>query len=411
MGHSPGRRIGLGLLLLLAAGIFAAGIDWGLPSSSLDAWLCPPSSISADSTQLFTLSGAGIEHLAGSWQEDADRGSDVAQHPISSRSEPVVLIENRRGLSEQQILDSGDAPLADLVKQQEAAQNLADKYGADPNARASKLHDAEIALTQAGDAVRQYVDRHNADHFPGLTESIKQDQINRARILRRYRLYSNQPDEMITFRALAQMHPGAGDFDPRLYQYGGLWIYPVGGLLKGLSFIGVVTVSNDTTYYLDHPEAFARFYIVARAYSAAWGLVGVLAIFSLARRFTKSDVLAVAAAICFITMPVVIDLAHEAKPHLPGAVLLLLAILAGCKYVDAGKARWWIFASVLAGAAGGMILSDCVALLVIPAMVIARAIKRAGRARSASPAFSSRLWFISRAILMWRFICLGIEKS
>ena len=50
----------------------------------------------------------------------------------------------------------------------------------------------------------------------------------RAQLVRRYRLYSDQPDEMITLMSLAQMHPGKLDFDPRLYQYGGLWIYPVG---------------------------------------------------------------------------------------------------------------------------------------------------------------------------------------
>ena len=54
----------------------------------------------------------------------------------------------------------------------------------------------------------------------------------RAEIVRRYRLYSYQPDEMITFNALRQMKPGAGQLDPKLYQYGGLWVYPVGAMLK-----------------------------------------------------------------------------------------------------------------------------------------------------------------------------------
>ena len=50
----------------------------------------------------------------------------------------------------------------------------------------------------------------------------------RAEILVRYRLYSYQPDEMITFRALRAIPASHGD--PKLYQYGGLWIYPVGAL-------------------------------------------------------------------------------------------------------------------------------------------------------------------------------------
>ena len=93
----------------------------------------------------------------------------------------------------------------------------------------------------------------------------------RAEIVRRFRLYSCQPDEMITFRSLSRMKPGSGDFDPRFYQYGGLWVYPVGALLKAGSLFGIVTLRGDLAYYLDHPEQFARFYIVARLYAAQVG--------------------------------------------------------------------------------------------------------------------------------------------
>src|SRR4051812_45699225 len=122
-----------------------------------------------------------------------------------------------------------------------------------------------------------------------------------AEILRRYRLFSHQPDEMVTFMALAGMR--GGRYDPRMYQYGGLWIYPVGGLLKIAGRLGLVDVRSDLTYYLDHPEAFGRFYVVARAYSAMWGVVGVWAVFALMRRFSTKLLLPATAAACFAVMP------------------------------------------------------------------------------------------------------------
>src|SRR5690606_19252723 len=106
----------------------------------------------------------------------------------------------------------------------------------------------------------------------------------RAAIALRYRLYSAQPDEMITFRALAQMNPSAGDLDPRLYQYGGLWIYPVGALLKLASMRGWLDLTPNLAHYLEQPEAFGRFYLIARAYSVAWGLIGVIVVYALAYR-------------------------------------------------------------------------------------------------------------------------------
>src|SRR5207248_11582209 len=91
----------------------------------------------------------------------------------------------------------------------------------------------------------------------------------RAEIIRRYRLFSCQPDEMITFKSLSRIKEFHGD--PRLYQYGGLWMYPVGVLVKVA--LNPKSGQGGQAYYLDHPEAFGRFYIVARTYSAAWGLI------------------------------------------------------------------------------------------------------------------------------------------
>jgi hypothetical protein len=198
------------------------------------------------------------------------------------------------------------------------------------------------------------------------------DAVNRARILRRYRLYSYQPDEMITFRALAMMHPGARDFDPKLYQYGGLWVYPVGAILKAASLVGLVTVNGDRAYYLDYPEAFGRFYIVARGYSAAWGLIGMLAVFALVRRAAGGLLLPAMAGICFLCLPVVVDLGHEAKPHLAGTAILLWALVAAGKYVESGRWKWIVWTAIACGAAAGMVLSGVVGLLILPLISLRR---------------------------------------
>src|ERR671934_1594511 len=76
---------------------------------------------------------------------------------------------------------------------------------------------------------------------------LNQTDQDRAQIIRRYRLYSCQPDEMITFMALSTIRQNHGD--PRLYQYGGLWIYPVGALVKIFA-----EPQAAQSYYLDHPE-------------------------------------------------------------------------------------------------------------------------------------------------------------
>src|SRR5438067_9465079 len=134
------RWLVVAAIAVFAAIVFCAGINWGLPSRASDRFLFGSRT---------PWTGEQIIALAGAWDESADRGADIAMHPLAGRDRPIVLNET----------------------------------------------DGQ-----------------------------------RAEIVRRFRLYSCQPDEMITFRALSRMKPSRGDLDPRFYQYGGLWVYPVGAL-------------------------------------------------------------------------------------------------------------------------------------------------------------------------------------
>ena len=215
---------------------------------------------------------------------------------------------------------------------------------------------------------------------------------DRAQIVRRYRLYSDQPDEMITFRSLSRMRPTHGDLDPRLYQYGGLWIYPVGGLLRLAAAAHLLTLRTDLAFYLDHAEAFGRFYLLARLYSAAWGLIGVVVVFGLVRELLsrtgapdvnpgllspegRRTLAAATAAGVYAAMPVVVNAAHEAKPHLAGTVLTLATVWAAARFVRTG--RGWATVGVLAGAAAGMILTGVAAWVVLPVMAWQRSTRAA----------------------------------
>jgi hypothetical protein len=192
----------------------------------------------------------------------------------------------------------------------------------------------------------------------------------RAEILRRYRLYSRQPDEMIVFRALQRMHPRQLDFDPRLYQYGGGYIYLVGAALSVGALLHYVPLSGDVTVYLEHPELFARFYVVARLLSLLFGALTLWAVFRLARRAAgyRAAWIAVAAVAC---TPVFITAVLEAKPHLPSACLMLWATLSALAYRDHGRLRHALLMGLQAGYAFGLVLTGSVAALLWPALCLA----------------------------------------
>jgi hypothetical protein len=199
---------------------------------------------------------------------------------------------------------------------------------------------------------------------PGTILNFSDQQ--RAEIIRRYRLFTYQPDENVTMMALASMKPAQRDFDPKLYQYGGLWVYPVGALIK------VLLNPQSQEHYLDHPEEFGRFYVIARLYAVAWGLLGVWAVFRIADKCGAGLLGSAGAALLYIFLPAVVNMSHEAKPHLPGAVLILLAARCAGRFVEGGPMRWGFFAGSLCGMSAGMVLTGAVSFVFLPAMVLMR---------------------------------------
>ena len=205
--------------------------------------------------------------------------------------------------------------------------------------------------------------------------NLTEDDAGRAAILRRYRLFSRQPDEIITFMALQRMDPRKRDFDPRLYQYGGGYIYLIAAALGSSSLVGLATLSGDAGVYLAEPELFARFFVIARIVTLIFGALTLVATIKLARRAAGS----VAGWIAFVFVaasPVFITGVLEAKPHVPSVCMLLWAILSALKYESKGRRRDALLMGVQAGYAFGLVLTGMVGALLWPLMFNARGVER-----------------------------------
>ena len=194
------------------------------------------------------------------------------------------------------------------------------------------------------------------------------DDTARGEILQRYRLYSRQPDELITFRALQRMRPAAGDLDPRLYQYGGAYIYMVGAGLAAAAALGLVRLTSDAGVYLAQPDLFGAFYVTARVATLAFAPLLLLGVAKLARR-GGGKAAGWAALLCVAVAPVFLCGALEAKPHLPSACLLLWATLAALDYQRRGRPWDALCVGLLVGLAFGFVLTGAVGALLWPALL------------------------------------------
>ncbi|RMF79561.1 MAG: hypothetical protein D6744_09040, partial [Planctomycetota bacterium] len=200
------------------------------------------------------------------------------------------------------------------------------------------------------------------------------DDAKRAAILRRFRLYSRQPDEMLTFMALQRMRPRAGDLDPGFYQYGGAYIYLIGASLGVGDLIGFSPISTDIDVYMVNPERFARFYIAARLISLAFACAALLGVFALAGRAAgrRAGWIAMWLLAC---APAFLTASLEAKPHIAASAMTIWTIWAAMKYLQVGG-RSWAVMGLTAGAAVSILLAGAAALAVLPAVLLVRRDRR-----------------------------------
>jgi hypothetical protein len=210
----------------------------------------------------------------------------------------------------------------------------------------------------------------DVDRDPTRDTTLNATDAQRAAIVLRYRLYSEQPDEMLTLRAIASMAQRRSP-DPQFYTYGGLWTYPAATLIGGASLLGLIE-RGDLAFYLDHPEEFAKMYVVLRLYATAWAAVGAAVVFVLVRRVTGSAGAATAGVLLYAMTPLVIIGSHEAKPHLPGAVLAMAATLPTLAIVRSDRRRHLLATGALAGAAAGIVVTMAVTFLLIPTAMLLR---------------------------------------
>lgn len=227
----------------------------------------------------------------------------------------------------------------------------------------------------------------------GELVDLTADEPARAEILRRYRLYSRQPDEHIIFRALQRMSPRRLDFDPQLYQYGGAYIYLVGAALGVASASGALELSADAGAYLAEPGLFARFYLVARLVSLVFGALALLAVHQLGRR-TGGRLAGWLAMLCVMLSPVFLTAVLEAKPHLPSACLVVWAVLAALDYQRRGRCGDAFRLGLWSGGAFALVLTGAVTVVLWPAVLVT-ARRRALAALAAAGGVALLVWLVT----------------
>ncbi len=183
--------------------------------------------------------------------------------------------------------------------------------------------------------------------------------------LRAYLLGSEAMDERYTYRALANINPAALDLDPKSYIYGGAYLYPVGALIYLGKLTGLIQVSRDLAWYLDHPGQMARLYLVGRGVNLA-AFLGVLLVLALWGRRLGSRAAGSLAMLAWALSWLPWWETLVSKPHTYAAFWSLLGLYLLDGYARQPRARrLWLGAAAL-GMAMGSSLPAAILALALP---------------------------------------------
>ena len=117
-------------------------------------------------------------------------------------------------------------------------------------------------------------------------------------------IQSYHPDEQNVTRSLRNMNPRELDFNPRFFGNPTFHTYQIGAAALAASTAGILPRETSEEYWVEHPEAVRRFYILGRGVSLVYALLSLVLIYRIAAGITGKRWAGIAAAVLFFSTPV-----------------------------------------------------------------------------------------------------------
>lgn len=205
---------------------------------------------------------------------------------------------------------------------------------------------------------------------------------------RSYYLRSGHEDEPNLLRAVARLKPTLAGLNPRIYFYGGGYMYALAAWTAVGAALTPARLVRGIEWYMEDPARMAWLYRLGRAFSAFAYLAVAWLLWSTGRRFFGEDA-GLAAAALWAAGPGFVVQAHYIKPHLMGAFFTLAAYRLSAEALERGP-RWGVAAGAAAGLAGASV-NHLVSAAVFPALAALM------RARSGRPWRGEAAWLAASA--------------
>jgi hypothetical protein len=234
---------------------------------------------------------------------------------------------------------------------------------------------------------------------------LAQDPVALARATRRFLTFPCDWDEPNVIRSLAMMRPGELDFNPRLYQYGALAIYPVGALIRAAIAVDLLPSPASFETYTHDPRAIRRVYMAGRTWTLLLVLAGIVAVWWAALRVGGPPIALLAALLFAIATPVQAWMV-QLKPHMPAAAPVALCLGLAVRAARRASQRDLVASAACAALATSFVPTAGVSVLMVLAACVCAADRERSAARVARRALAPAAAFAGVYLLLNPYVVL-----
>jgi hypothetical protein len=186
-------------------------------------------------------------------------------------------------------------------------------------------------------------------------------------------LRSSNDDEAPIMVALSRIKPWKGEFNPKIYNYGGAYFYGLGGWIAAMTVVTPTKLARGLSVYLERPELMGWMFTSGRLFSALAYVLGAWLTYALGARFIGKGA-GLWAGLFYAAAPGIVLQSHQTKPHLWGAVcsMLVFGLLAELVKENKKETKRWLWAGALVGLSAAFAPYFCLVAGLLPMAALVR---------------------------------------
>ena len=185
------------------------------------------------------------------------------------------------------------------------------------------------------------------------------------RRMRRFLLYTHEPDEYYVLLALSRMKPGQFNFNTYSMEYGNTFLIPLGIVIKTCDWIGTTKILTLKEYLLN-PLEFHSLYRIGRGLMLINLFFFILLYYYFGKKMSAADAFAWHLSAAFVlSSSIIVEYYHIIKPHAFVLPLILLSLYFLYRYHTSETIYDFYLSSLFAGAAVAGILNASIFVLLL----------------------------------------------